>query len=426
MALHAVARSFEDPEIELDRLRARVAELEAWNLAAERATEALIRSEDALRKIFDHSNDGILVVDPAADRIVDANHRACLMLGHSQDSLLAASLSSLYPDDRATLDGYVREVLERGTGSTREVACRTASGERRATEISASTVELSNGAYLIALLRDVTERNQSEDALRAANQRMRADLEAAADMQRALLPHGPPAVDGLRAAWHVEPCERLGGDTLNLFAFDRERLGFFLLDVSGHGVKAAMLSVALQRVMCPFPMPGALLVTPPRNGTRAPRLVAPRRVASRLNRLFPMDADGGQYFTIVYGILDVPKRELHFVSAGQGAPIHVPRGGEPVAIERYDLPIGLLPDAEYRDHRVRLAPGSRVVFSSDGVHEAIGPNGEDFGRPRVMDNLRRHRHRSLQGGVLELVREIRDWSGDGLRDDVSLLALELA
>jgi len=424
MAL-SVASPFVDPTLELERLRERVAELEAWNRAAERAAEALVRSEDALRKIFDHSNDGILVVDPSSDRIVDVNRRACQMLGYEEGELLTMPLMGLYPDDPHQLQAFARQVLEQGMGSTIEVECRTRDGERRATEISASVVSLSTGSYLIALLRDVTDRRAAAEDLRRANERMRADLEAAADMQRSLLPTSIPALEGVRVAWSVELCERLGGDTLNVFALDPEHLGFYLIDVSGHGVKAAMLLVALHHALCPFLRPGAILVEASRNGRRPPRLVPPRRVASRLNRMFPMDTDGGQYFTMFYGILDVPRRELRFVSAGQGAPIHVPRGGEPVNIERYDFPIGVLPDAVFRDHRVSLAGGSRVYFSSDGVFEAMDASGAPFGRDRVLAGLRRHRHRSLAGGVAELMREVRDWSGRGLSDDGSLLAVEL-
>jgi sigma-B regulation protein RsbU (phosphoserine phosphatase) len=409
MALMATSSiDIQDRTLELERLRTRVQELEAWNRAAERAAEALVRSEDALRKIFDHSNDGILVVDPSSDRIVDVNHRACEMLGYEHAELLSMPLMGLYPDDPYQLQAFARQVLERGTGSTLEVECRTRTGERRATEISASVVQLSTGSYLIALLRDVTDRRAAEADLRRANTRMRADLEAAADMQRSLLPTAPPTIEGVRVAWAVETCERLGGDTLDVFALDAEHLGFYLIDVSGHGVKAAMLSVALHHALCPYPMPGALLVETARN------------------RMFPMESDSGQYFTMVYGILDVPRRQLRFVSAGQGAPIHVPRGGEPEEIQRFDLPIGVLPDAIYRDHRVSLAPGSRLYFASDGVFEAVDAVGAEFGRERVLASLCRHRHRSLSGGAGELMREVRDFSGRGLRDDVSLLAVELA
>jgi len=319
-------------DAEVHGLRARIAELEAWNHAAERAADALNRSGDAFRKIFDYSNDGILVIDASGERIVDANPRAMEMLGHDRATLLASPLSSLYPDDPERVRALTREVLERGTGTTREFDCRTPAGERRSTEISASMVELSTGAFVIALLRDVSDRRRAEERLQVVNARMRADLEAAVEMQRALLPDEPRPLPGIRAAWHVEPCERLGGDTLNVFALDRRRIGFFLLDVSGHGIKAAMLSVALQRVLCPYPHPGSVVVEPAHGRHGVPRVVSPRRVASRLNRLFPMDRSAGQYFTIVYGVLDVRKRELCFVSAGQGAPIVLPRGGEPEKI----------------------------------------------------------------------------------------------
>jgi len=348
------------------------------------------------------------------------------MLGLGRDALLASPLSSLYPDDPERVYSLMREVLDRGAGTTREFDCRTPSGERRSTEISASVVELSSGPFVIALLRDVTDRRRAEERLQIVNARMRADLEAAAEMQRALLPDENRPLRGVRAAWHVEPCERLGGDTLNVFALDHDRLGFFLLDVSGHGVKAAMLSVALHRVLSPFPHPGSVLVEPPRAPRGVPRVVSPRRVASRLNRLFPMDETGGQYFTIVYGVLDVPKRELCFVSAGQGAPLYVPRGGEPQEIERYDLPIGLVADARYDEHCWTLEPGSRLFFFSDGVVEAAGEEGEDFGKGRVLASLRRHRTRALDTTVQELAREVREWSARGLRDDVSVLAIELA
>jgi serine phosphatase RsbU (regulator of sigma subunit) len=101
-------------------------------------------------------------------------------------------------------------------------------------------------------------------------------------------------------------------------------------------------------------------------------------------------------------------------------------GDSRLEIERYDLPIGMLPDAVYRDHRLRLQAGGRLYFSSDGLFEAVSPEGVEFGRERALGSLRHHRHRSLSGRIGELIREVRDWSGRGLRDDVSLLAVELA
>jgi PAS domain S-box-containing protein len=115
-------------DAEVHGLRARIAELEAWNHAAERAADALNRSGDAFHRIFDHSNDGILVIDGTGERIVDANPRAMEMLGYDRATLLASPLSSLYPDDPERVRALTREVLERGAGATREFDCQTPAG----------------------------------------------------------------------------------------------------------------------------------------------------------------------------------------------------------------------------------------------------------------------------------------------------------
>ena len=97
-------------------------------------------------------------------------------------------------------------------------------------------------------------------------------------------------------AWVFKPCEELGGDILNVFMLDEQQVGLYLLDVSGHGVTAALLSVTLNRVLSPAPSPHSLL-------KQQGRLMPPAEVAEQLNREFPMDPTTGQYFTLLYGIL---------------------------------------------------------------------------------------------------------------------------
>ena len=78
---------------------------------------------------------------------------------------------------------------------------------------------------MIALVRDVSERKRAEEELLKANKRMRAELEAAAEIQRSLLPSHAQVLEKVRVAWEVQPCEELDGDTLNIFQLDREHLG---------------------------------------------------------------------------------------------------------------------------------------------------------------------------------------------------------
>ncbi len=108
------------------------------------------------------------------------------------------------------------------------------------------------------LQQEVAERKRVEQRLRevmqatrTANERMRKDLEAAARVQQALLPESFPVIQGASVEWAYRPCAELGGDSLNVFQLDEHHMGLYVLDVSGHGVPASLLSVTLSRVLTP-------------------------------------------------------------------------------------------------------------------------------------------------------------------------------
>ncbi len=91
--------------------------------------------------------------------------------------------------------------------------------------------------------------------LAKANQRMREDLEAAAAVQRAASPRAPLQVPGAKFAWHFRPCDELAGDLLNVAVLDNRHVAVYVLDVVGHGVKAALLAVMVSRVLSQLLVP---------------------------------------------------------------------------------------------------------------------------------------------------------------------------
>ncbi len=276
-------------------------------------------------------------------------------------------------------------------------------------------------------------------ALASANQRMKRDLDAGARVQRALIPASSPAVRGIECAWIFEPCSELGGDTLDVYSLEDGMLGLYLLDVSGHGVPAALLSVTLSRVLSPH---GAGLMLQdgaetagrgygvgPRGAVGGPhrtRALSPAAVAGRLNARFPMDPATCQYFTILYAVLDVTGRELRYVAAGHPGPIHVSAGGGATVFESTGLAIGWLPEATFEERTLKLQPGDRVYFYSDGVVEAQGAGDEFYGLERFKELLEHTRCESLQQSLEALRTELGGWCGAaGPSDDVSVLALEM-
>lgn len=274
---------------------------------------------------------------------------------------------------------------------------------------------------IVALERDVAQKNER---LQAANARMRRELEAAARIQQSLLPTETPWVPGARFAWAYRPCQELAGDILNVFRLDDSHVGLYLLDVSGHGVAAALLSVTLSRLLTPSVDGGSPLRRRLADGSRI-EIAAPAEVVEVLNRQFPMDLENGQYFTLVYGVYNWRTGELSYVRAGHPPPLRVRRTGDATRLDVPGTPVGMFEDMRYEEARLMLEPGDRVYIFSDGLSEAMDARREQFGEERILESFRAETSTPLSLSVQGLVRRIEDWSGpSGPHDDVSLLAFE--
>ena len=266
------------------------------------------------------------------------------------------------------------------------------------------------------------ELEETAAKLAAANERMKRDLEAAARVQRAFLPTVPPELPGASLAWIFRTCSHLAGDFFNVFRLDDRHLGLCALDVSGHGIAAALLSVSvgnlLTRMSNPLPGHGRLA---PRAGTV---LVPPSEVAGLLSKHFSGTAALEQPFTLLYGILALDTGEFRFVSAGHPGPVHLPRDGSPVQLEVTGVPIGV-GACNYEEQAVSLRPGDRVLLYSDGVTEMRNADGEHFGSQRFLATLEQTRQSALDKGLNTLIERIEEWRGDTPpHDDISMLLVE--
>jgi phosphoserine phosphatase RsbU/P len=275
--------------------------------------------------------------------------------------------------------------------------------------------------HYIGIQSDVTARREAEEGLRRAKAALDHDLKLAARVQQALLPPASLQLGGLRIAHTMRPCTDLAGDAVGVVALPHGHVGLYMLDVSGHGVGAALLSFTLNHMLSPT-AEGALLIEDTGQGLD---VVAPSRVAERLNRQFPMDRTR-QYFTLVYGVFDPAGGRFSYVMAGHPAPIILPGTGPASPLHGRGLPIGMIEHATFDDEIVHLETGDRLYFYTDGVIEALNASEQEFGHARLMTEIERLRDRPLQAGLEIIADLVSNWSSGQLRDDVSLLALERA
>jgi len=270
-----------------------------------------------------------------------------------------------------------------------------------------------------------TELEQLNSQLARANARMSHDLDAAAKIQKTFLPGVSPNIPRLKCAWGYKPCDELGGDGLNIVDLGGGKVGLYILDVSGHGVSAALLSVSVCRLLSKPSDFSSILIG--RRGLEGQAdITPPTEVATRLNRQFPFGVATGQYATLMYGVLDVATGQFVYVSAGHPGPIHVPATGPAILVESPGYPIGLAEDA-YHERSIQMQPGDRLYLYSDGLADALNTEGVPFGEPQILTAVTQERNAPLAEGIETLLEKIAMWHGsDRSQDDISIVAVELA
>lgn len=265
--------------------------------------------------------------------------------------------------------------------------------------------------------------NASLQTIQKMHSRMKRDLESAAKLQQSLLPQQLPNSRAVNSAALFKPCDELAGDMYNVFKLDERRLGVYVVDVSGHGVPSALLSVMLSRILTPDTQRSALLKEE-RPEPPGYRIAEPAEVCAKLNRQFPMDMESLQYFTIVYGVLNVETGRFRYATAGHPGPIHCGPNKHPSHAKSLNMAIGFSEDASFTEDEIVLAPGDRLYFYTDGAPEAENPAGEEFSIDRLSELLQAARLQSLEDSLQNVYDAVKSWNQDRFKDDLTLCAVQ--
>jgi sigma-B regulation protein RsbU (phosphoserine phosphatase) len=261
-------------------------------------------------------------------------------------------------------------------------------------------------------LRD--QERRTYHALVESQSRLAAELGEAAAYVKSILP--APLVDGgILTDWHYQPSTQLGGDAFGYHWLDDSHFAIFLLDVSGHGVGAALLSVSAVNVL--------------RSQTLPVDFRDPAAVLAAMNKAFQMDSQNNMFFSLWYGVYDRRNRELRFADAGHPpAVLFPPRAagaGGPIQLRAPGMVIGCFPDQAYSAPSVEAPPGGRLYLFSDGAYELTSPDGAIWGVEAFLAELESAQKQS-SGRVEAVVARLRALRGGGdLEDDLSIVEVTL-
>jgi sigma-B regulation protein RsbU (phosphoserine phosphatase) len=252
------------------------------------------------------------------------------------------------------------------------------------------------------------------EALLKSQKHLSAELAEAAGYVCSLLP--APLAGPVQTEWYFQPSEQLGGDAFGYHWIDANHLAVYLLDVCGHGVGAALLSVSVLNTIRTANLAGV-------------DFRCSAAVLQALNRTFRMDQQNNLFFSIWYGVYQVQQRQLRFASGGHPPALLLSpasSGETDLRCLRTEAPaVGCLEEVRYVDAQEKLPPGSRLLIFSDGAFE-IFQDGDrvgtwqefiaEFQSPEVQRLRPEERFR----------RALQLRNGTSLEDDFSFLELRFA
>jgi len=239
--------------------------------------------------------------------------------------------------------------------------------------------------------------------------RKEAELNFALEVQQALFPKQFPADGGLEFSAVCVPARGIGGDYYDVLQRSGGRLAFVIADISGKGISAAILMSNVH----------AVLRTLYDAGHPAGEL------CSQLNRQLHRVTNGTQFATAFFAEWSVGDRSLTYVNAGHPAPILLgSRSGE--QLRAGGPPLGLFPGTDFEVGRIVLQPGDLMALYSDGITEAGESSQREFGAARLEAVLKQHPGEPLDEIRQHVLEAVRDWSGEELEDDMTLLLIRTA
>ncbi len=239
-----------------------------------------------------------------------------------------------------------------------------------------------------------------------ADRIMQRDLSQAAEIQRRTLPDKAPQLAGLEVAGYNAPCRTVGGDYYDFFAYPDARVGLALGDVSGKGMPASLMAMALHarvQVLAEEPSDLGAFMT-------------------RLNKSTCFKCPSNRFITFFFCVLDGVTGSLTFANAGHNPPVVMRADSRVETLEGGGPPLGILPFAPYCELKTRLDSGDVLVLYSDGVTEANDVDQQEFGEGRLIEVLKKHRRDSAEAIVKAVTDAVAAFAaGAPQADDITLV-----
>ena len=385
--------------------------------AQEQLKAALARREE-LERIINRSPSVVVLWRNAENWPVEFVSQSVRQFGYEPEYFTASNrgfIAITHPDDQVRVTAEVAAHAAAGHDEyNQEYRIVCADGRVRWVDDHTVVRRGADGSvtHHEGLITDITGRKVAEEREREVRER---DLRTAGEIQQHLRPRVFPDIMAVEIEALSDPSMLIGGDYYDVLPVDAHRWGFVIADVAGKGAGAALLMAECRATL-------RLCAT---NET------SPAAVLRRANRSLQPDMRPGLFIACFYGILDLDTKVLRYCRAGHEPPLLMRASGGCEALPGVGLAVGLdegpLFDEMLEEHEVKLESGDLIALYTDGITEAINPQGEEFGRDRLANALQRHVDKPLAEVVRTVDRYVRNFCVLAPRhDDRTLLLIRVS
>ncbi len=362
---------------------------------------------------------GIILVN--RDRtIIRANRRILDLLGYEEEEIIGKSTRVFFDSDEQYqhFEYFYDQLMASQNGMvTMQFTYQKKDGTPLVADITGAWLDPADPSQgIIGTMQDISEKLALEKVVKESNERMRHELVLASHLQRAFLPQSLPDLRGIDIAWEYIPSDYLAGDMINLMMVDDNHLAFYLLDVMGHGVSAALQAFAINYFIRSF-------------GTadEMGNFFHPGDLLTELNLKFSDFYLTESYFTIFYGVLDLSTNRLIYAKGGHPAPFLLHKNGAVESLDQGEMPLGIRKETRYQDYQVFLQAGDELLLFSDGLTEMMNDQNEMFSIQRVRDLMIKNKDENIHYLLANLLDHLNRFSGETKwNDDVTLIGLKIS
>jgi len=238
------------------------------------------------------------------------------------------------------------------------------------------------------------------------------ELNLAAEFQETFLPKKEELkrFTGVKSDYIFEPLLKVSGDFIDIIWLEENKYGYFISDIAGHGLAAALISAMLKVF---FSLYGK-------------DVLSPQLLFELLNVEFFDYLKTGEYFTSFYGIYFAEEKKFVYTNANHPAPLLLRvKNGEIVPLNTEGFFVGVSKDSIFREEKVSLEKGDRILFYTDGVVEAKNSKGKGFGEERLKKMYSEGTNTDISKLIYNIKESVVEYAEDDIKDDVTIAIIEI-